>query len=163
MSSRFALFACSLPILLLIAGPPAASGLTPFFDVEASKKADGPYEDDPQSATVKEGKTKLFFWKVEETDGKADSMLFDDAATGDLDEGYKVQWYKGKKPKASRKISSEVKGEGYAFNLKADKSMYFTAKVAVMDESETLCMGGQASNDTPTFDQAYFNVNGLCA
>ena len=55
-----------------------------------------------------------------------------------------------------------MKGEGYAFNLKADKSMYFTAKVTVVDESETLCMGGQASNDTPTFDQAYFNVKRFC-
>jgi len=74
---------------------------------------------------VKEGETKLFFWKVEETDGNADSMLFDDAAMGGSDEGFKVQWVQ-------------------------------------RQESDTLCMGGQASNDTPTFDQAYFNVNGFC-
>ena len=161
MNSRSAL-RYVLALMMLLAGPQAAERPRPAFNVQASKKADGPYLDERQTATVNEGKTKLFFWKVEETDGNADSMLFDDAATGDSDDGYKVQWYKGKKPKASRKISSDVKGVGYEFNLTADKSKYFTAKVTVQDESETLCLGGQASNDTPTFDQAYFDVNGFC-
>src|SRR5687767_6408011 len=143
---------------------PAASGLIPPVDVQASKSAEGPYTDDNQNATVKPGKTKLFFWEVShpEMAGSDGDYMFDDAATGD-DSDYKVTWYKGKKPRKSKKISNAVQGAGFSVHVDQGKAKYFTARVTAVDDTNPLCLGGQATDpDYPASDAVYFAVNGLC-
>ena len=162
MNLRSALLAALALTLALLVAPATSSALTPPFDVRASKSADGPYTDASQNATIHPGKTKLFFWEVESGSLNNQSMTFDDAAT-DSNAGYVIKWYKGKKPKASKNISSQVKNPGYPFTLRGEETRYFTAKVKAKADPETLCLGGQASNASlPYSDSAYFSVNGLC-
>ena len=118
MNLRSALLAALALTLALLVAPATSSALTPPFDVRASKSADGRYTDASQNATIRPGKTKLFFWEVESGSLNNQSMTFDDAAT-DSNAGYKIKWYKGKKPKASKNISSQVKNPGYPFTLRA--------------------------------------------
>ena len=161
MKIRLILAAALVALLALLSLPAGAGALAVPPDVKAAKKAEGPYVDEIQTAKIKQGKTKSFFWRVTNTLQAGVSLNFNDAA-GDS-EGYKIQWYKGKKPRASRKISSDVKGDGYDFTLNGGAAKHFTAKVKAVDASETLCLGGQATdNKAMVSDAAYFQVNGLC-
>ncbi len=155
----------ALPLVVSAAAlSPPASGLETIFDVKAAKKAGGNYKDGVQNASISQGKTKLFYWKVESNSPDTMAMDFDDAATGDSGgDDYKIKWFKGKKPKGTADITSDVKGAGYGFTLKADKTKYFTAQVKPKPGASTLCLGGQASNNPQTFaDAVYFSVNGAC-
>ena len=149
--------------LFFLGAPLSASALTPPFDVKASKNADGPYMDDSQRATIRPGKTKLFFWEVESEQLNDQSMTFDDAVTAS-DADYRIRWYKGKTPEASKNISSQVKGSGFPFILRGEETRYFTAKVRARQSPDTLCLGGQATNPSfPYSNSSYFAVNGKCA
>lgn len=142
-----------------VAAAPAQAGSP--AEVTVAKAVGGPYQEN-QSASVGEGKTKLFYWRVGATVTNDATAVFDDAATGDSDTGYKISWYKGKKPKASNKISSDVKNDGYEFSLKAGSVKYFTGKVkSVVPDPDPLCMGGQVEY-FGYFSAAYMSVNGAC-
>ena len=161
MNFRCALFAPLALTLLLLGMPASSSALTPPFEVQASKSADGPYTADGQNATIRPGKTKLFYWRVESGSPNNQSMTFDDAAT-DSNAGYVIKWYKGKRPKASKNITSQI-DSGYPFTLRGDQTRFFTAKVRAQQDPETLCLGGQATNTAlPYSDSAYFSINGIC-
>jgi hypothetical protein len=144
--------------------PGIAAALTPPIDVLASKQADGPYRDETQSATVPEGKTKLFFWKVAHPEGSGfdGNYSFDDASTYE-GTAYRVNWYRGREVKPSRKISQRVEGGGYEFRVREGKVKYFTATVRVVNDNPTLCLVGQGTDlDAPYSDAAAFSVNGNC-
>ena len=136
---------------------PAAHGLGIGFDVTASKHKQGGYTGNPQDATIKQGKTKTFYWKVTANNLTDQELVFDDAAGSEP--GYKVKWFKGKK-----NITEDVTSDdGYPFTLKQDKASKLRAKVKYTGGSEILCLGGQARNPTlMESDAAYFSVNGLC-
>jgi hypothetical protein len=138
------LLAFSLIVATLIA-PASASALTPPVDVTASKSPKNGYTDEPQSATLKNGKTKLFYWQVKRPESATGDggIVFDDAATGDNDTGYRIRWFKGKKPKSSRDISSEVKNAGFTFDLALGELRFFTAKVKAVSDDLPLCLGGR--------------------
>ena len=163
MKLRTALIAV-LATLAVVVAPSLSSARIPIFDVSAAKDANGTYQTGSQDASIGESKTKHFYWKVESNAGGDQSMSFDDALTGESDDGYKIKWYKGKKPKSSKNISSDVKGSGFGFTLKNGKRKFFSAEVTRQPGAGTLCLGGQARNDPQTyFDAAYFNVNGICS
>ncbi len=165
MNSRNVFIAALTLLVAVLAAPSLSSASDPLFTVTAAKQSDGNYKAGIQNASISQGETKLFFWKIETDESVDQSISFDDAATGDAGgDDYKIKWYKGKKPKSSKDVSSAVKGAGYDFTLKAMKRKFFTAKVKPKPEAESLCLGGQASNNPQTYvDAAYFAVNGLCA
>lgn len=163
MRLRCALIGVGVALLVGLATTSISSARVPLFTVSAAKEANGDYVEGTQQGTIGEGKTKLFFWRVQSNGGGVQSMVFDDAATGDSDEGYKIKWYKGLKPKPSKNISSDVESAGFEFSLKQFKHKFFTAEVTRKPGSGTLCLGGQARNDPMTYSQAaYFDVNGVC-
>jgi hypothetical protein len=145
----------------LIGAPAAQSQLNPF-EVTAAKKAGGVYTGATQSVTIKEGKTKLLFWKVSDKSGSTQNVNFNDFLDGGSPSSYKISWYKGKKPNPKRKITQQINNAGFDFKLKANKSKSFTASLKAVD-TNTLCFGGEAYNETETFsDSAAFTVNGTC-
>jgi hypothetical protein len=161
MKLRVTLISVLAALAALLTVAPAIQALSVNFEVTAAKKADGNYTDGIQSANVSQGKTKLFFWRVESTSLNDQPISFDDAATADSGgEDYRIKWYKGKKPKGSKDISHDVQTAGFNFTLKAGKRKHFTAEVTPKAGAGTLCLGGQASNMGS--DSAYFEVNGIC-
>lgn len=148
----------AIPLLVFPAG---TQGFIQAVDTEASKKPKGGYQDDLQSATINPGKSKLFFWRVHRMDGDATGkdFIFREAGTSSGEAGYKIRWYKGKKPKARKNITSDVRDSGYEFQLGAGKRKAFTAKVKAKPGGE-LCLGGEGgSTSPPYYDGAYFEVN----
>jgi hypothetical protein len=147
---------------IALIGAPAAQSVGFPFEVTAAKKAGGPYTPDTQEVSIKKGKTKLLFWKVTEGLGIDQNVNFNDFLDGGSPSAYKIAWFKGKKPKASHKITQDINGDGYDFKLKADKSKYITASLTAKD-TDTLCFGGEAYNEGETYsDSAAFRVNGVC-
>jgi hypothetical protein len=162
MHARIFSVAAAVALGIGLLGAPAAQSVGFPFQVTAAKKADGPYTSDIQLVSIKKGKTKLLFWKVRETLGSDQNVNFNDFLTGGSPSAYKIAWFTGKKPKASRKITQDINNEGYDFRLKADKSKYITASLKAKD-TDTLCFGGEAYNEGETYsDSATFFVNGVC-
>jgi hypothetical protein len=150
--------AIALALAALGIGAASSAGLAVIIDVEASKHRDGPYEDAQQQVNIPVGKEKSLYWRVKNFTAGPLDLTFDDAATGGSDtDGYRIRWYRGRND-----ISSQVKGSGYPFKLKAGKKKIFRAEVKhKLDVSPGFCIGGQAS---PPPDDAYFAVDaGSCA
>ena len=135
------------------------------MDVLGSKQANSGYEQEIQSATIKRGKTKLFFFSATRPSGTAagKNFIWDDSDTGGLNDGYKVKWFKGKKVNRKKDITSKTRGAGHPFTLAVEQTKYFTAKVTAKDNGSALCLVGRAEEQTfPYSDAAAFQINGVC-
>jgi hypothetical protein len=152
-------------VCFALAATPAQSLEAPF-NVLAAKKADGTYSDDTRSVSIKKGKSKLLFWRVNDASISTEptTVSFEAVVNGGSSDSYKISWYKGKKPKNTKKITQQVKGPGYEFELKEGKKKFFVARVKAK-QAETLCLGGAGSTSESGgySTQTQFFINGACS
>lgn len=161
------LFAASFVLVVaLVAGSVSVSAAKERrgdpFEILAAKSKDGKYKE-YQKVTLKSGKKHTYFWKVTNTHGSDLQLTFDDAATMDgAPNGYRIYWFKGKKQK--KDISHDVQTSGYDFTVADGKTKYFNAVVkAQASPASDFCLGGQAGSAAlPSYDSAYFGLNGEC-
>jgi hypothetical protein len=142
--------------LVLAVGAGSASALAPQVVTKAGKQKSGPFTHDLQHLNVPVGKAKRVYWQVKNKNGAPLDVVFDDAATeGPQTEGFRINWFRGKK-----NISSDVKGGGYEFHMKTGAKKLFSAVVRHRSNaSPGFCLGGQTSGLAIIPDASYFTVN----
>ena len=142
--------------LVFAAGAGSASALAPQVVTKAGKHKSGPFTHELQHLSVPVGKAKTVYWQVKNRNGAPLDVEFNDAATGDANtEGFRINWFRGQK-----NVTSDVKGDGYEFHMKADATKLFSAVVRHRsDGSPGFCLGGQTTGLAVIPDASYFTVN----
>ena len=134
-----ALCAAALTAALMLSAGTAGARLTPPVTLKVAKHKDGPYAYD-QVVNVPVGKSKSVYFKAKNTTGENVDAEFDDNGSSSGLENFVVKWFRGDK-----NISSEVKGSGYDFPLKANKQAILRAKLTHSDPGSGFCLDGEAT------------------
>ena len=153
--NRSWIVAAVVTVLVVAIGAGSASALSPEITVKASKHKSGPFTHDLQHLNIPLDAKKTVYWQVKNKSDLDLGLSFDDAATGGNPDGFRISWFKGRK-----NVSSDVKGAGYDFPLKAHKRKLFAAVVRHNSTGVPgFCLGGQASGAIVFSDSSYFTVN----
>jgi hypothetical protein len=145
----------ALVAALVLAAPSSALG--PNIIVRVAKDKDGPYRE-ILSVNVAKNQTKNLWYRVRsesETDLK--DLLFDDGLQKYL-ETLRVKWFEG-----GDNVTHDVQTSGHEFNLKADASKYFNARVTAEKKNVEECLIGRAVYPSVSLDQAFAGINDDCA
>lgn len=141
--------------------PSALGGGVDSLNVKSSKSATKSFKT-LTKVDVKKGKNRVVYFRVQHTSSDNEpASVRETQFTEAPSSAYKIDWFKGKKPKSSNKITSDVRSiNGYFFQSEPGDVRFFSVKFTNKNLSDGVCLRADLGWGESGGDQALVDFNG---